>query len=283
MKKILSILFILMLIITFVQIRNMYALYKDELSGEYETSLGKWNVKVNGTDIVSPGDVVEFNMSDRNVRYDDESGYILAGTNVVAPGTEAFFDILIDTQGSEVAVKYEIEVGNTVEDAATGETLVGQISSYKLLNYGTDDYVVDDTDDDVDPAADDYLFDVPAPIKFEVITVENRFGTYSLDANYAIIGTEAASGTYTNTTSVDNTINIGKGVIPLNVSQTAGINDKVTVRFKWVSDETTMTEEEKEAVADMYKKFADLNEQNKTIEFLVPVKVKAIQYFGEDL
>ena len=283
MKKILSILFILMLIITFVQIRNMYALYKDELSGEYETSLGKWNVKVNGTDIVSPGDVVEFNMSDKNVRYDNESGYILAGTNVVAPGTEAFFDILIDTQGSEVAVKYEIEIGNAVEDAVTGETLVGQISSYKLTNYGSEEYIVDDTDDDVDPAADDYLFDVPAPMKFEVIAVENRFGTYSLDANYAIAGTEAAAGTYTNTTRVDNTINIGKGVIPLNVSQTTGINDKVTVRFKWVSDEATMTEEEKEAVADMYKKFADLNEQNKMIEFVVPVKVKAIQYFGEDL
>lgn len=283
MKKILSILLVIMLIITFVQIRNMYALYKDELSGEYETSLGKWNVKVNGTDIVSPGNVINFNMYDQNVRYDEESGYILAGTNVVAPGTEAFFDILIDTQGTEVAVKYEIEIGNTIEDTATGKTLVGQISSYKLIDYTTKEYIVDNTDDDVDASADDYLFDVPAPIKFEVVSVGNSFGTYSIDTNHNIVGTEAAAGTYTNTTSVDNTINIGSGVIPLNVSQTNGVNDKVTVRFKWVSDEDTMTEEEKEAVADMYKKFADLNEENKTIEFLVPVKVKAIQYFGEDL
>lgn len=283
MKKILSILLVIMLIITFVQIRNMYALYKDELSGEYETSLGKWNVKVNGTDIVSPGNVVQFNMSDKNVRYDEESGYILAGSNVIAPGTEAFFDILIDTQGTEVAVKYNIEVGETVVDAVSGETLIGQVTSYKLFNNETQNYVVDDTDDDVDPAADDYIFDVPAPMKFEVISVGNSFGEYSIDADYQITGTEAAAGTYTNSTRVDNTVNQGIGVIPLNASQTTGINDKVTIRFKWLSDETTMTEEEKEAVDDMYKKFADLNEENKMIEFLVPVKVKAIQYFGEDL
>ena len=283
MKKILSILLVIMLIITFVQIRNMYALYKDELSGEYETSLGKWNVKVNGTDIVSPGNVVQFNMSDKNVRYDEESGYILAGSNVIAPGTEAFFDILIDTQGTEVAVKYNIEVGETVVDAVSGETLIGQVTSYKLFNNETQNYVVDDTDDDVDPAVDDYIFDVPAPMKFEVISVGNSFGEYSIDADYQITGTEAAAGTYTNSTRVDNTVNQGIGVIPLNASQTTGINDKVTIRFKWLSDETTMTEEEKEAVDDMYKKFADLNEENKMIEFLVPVKVKAIQYFGEDL
>lgn len=283
MKKILSILLIIMLIITFVQITNMYALYKDKLSGEYETSLGKWNVKVNGTDIVSPGNVINFNMYDQNVRYDEESGYILAGTNVVAPGTEAFFDILIDTQGTDVAVKYEIEIGNTIEEATLGKTLVGQISSYKLIDYETGNYIVDDTDDDTDPAADDYLFDVPATMKFEVVAVENSFGTYSIDANHNIVGTKDTTGTYTGATSVDNTINVGSGVIPLNASQTTGINNKVTIRFKWVSDEATMTEEEKEAVADMYKKFADLNEQNKTIEFIVPVKVKAIQYFGEDL
>ena len=133
MKKILSILLVIMLIITFVQIRNMYALYKDELSGEYETSLGKWNVKVNGTDIVSPGDVVEFQMTDKNVRYEETGGHILAGSNVIAPGTEAFFDILIDTQGTEVAVKYEVELGETLEDPDSGNTLVGQVTSYKLI------------------------------------------------------------------------------------------------------------------------------------------------------
>ena len=283
MKKILSILLVIMLIITFVQIRNMYALYKDELSGEYETSLGKWNVKVNGTDIVSPGDVVEFVVSEKNVTYDDSEGHILAGSNVIAPGTEAFFSILFDTQGTEVSVKYEIEFGETIEDAISGETLVGQVTTYKLVDYETGTYIVDDTDDDVDPAADDYIFNVPAPIKFEIIEARESFGNYSIAADGEIVGTEDTSGTHVGNITFDNETNVAKGIIPVQSSQTADIYNKVTLKFKWLSDEEGMTEEEKEAADAMYKYFADLNEENKIIEFAVPIKVNAIQYFGESL
>ncbi len=283
MKKILSILLVIMLIITFVQIRNMYALYKDELSGEYETSLGKWNVKVNGTDIVTPGDVVEFEISEKNVTYDDSEGHILAGSNVIAPGTEAFFRILIDTQGTEVAVKYEVEFGETIEDAVSGETLVGQVTTYKLVDYESGNYIVDNTDDDVDPAADDYIFDVPAPIKFEIIEAEESFGSYSIAADGEIVGTEAAEGTYVENITFDDETNVASGIIPLQASQTPDVNNKVTLKFKWLSDEEGMTEEEKEAADAMYKYFADLNEENKIIEFAVPIKVNAIQYFGESL
>lgn len=288
MKKILSILLVIMLIISFVQIRNMYALYKDKLSGEYETSLGKWNVKVNGTDIVSPGNVVEFNMTDKNIRY-GTSDYVLSGANVIAPNTEAFFDILIDTYGTEVAVKYNIEIGETVESAATGDTLVGQITSYRLLDHENDDaYIVDNTDDDIDDAANDYLFDVPCPIRFEVVSVEDSFGSYTIDSTTGeITGTESTTEVFTKINGISDTKNIGMGVIPLNVSQRANeadkITDKVSIKFKWVSDEESMAAEEKEAVEDMYKYFADLNEENKKIEFVVPIKVTAIQYFGENL
>lgn len=283
MKKILSILLVIMLIITFVQIRNMYALYKDELSGEYETSLGKWNVKVNGTDIVSPGDVVEFQMTDKNVRYEETGGHILAGSNVIAPGTEAFFDILIDTQGTEVAVKYEVELGETLEDPDSGNTLVGQVTSYKLINYDTQQYIVDNTDDDVDPAADDYIFEVPAPIKFYITEVKESFGNYSIAASGEITGEAVAEGTYDGDITYDAETNVTKGIIPLNVSQTADVNNKITIKFKWDESEDGLTAEEVEAVNAMYKHFADLNEENKIIEFAVPIKVNAIQYFGEGL
>ena len=282
MKKILSILLVIMLIITFVQIRNMYALYKDELSGEYETSLGKWNVKVNGTDIVSPGDVVEFQMTDKNVRYEETGGHILAGSNVIAPGTEAFFDILIDTQGTEVAVKYEVELGETLEDPDSDNTLVGQVTSYKLINYDTQQYIVDNTDDDVDPAADDYIFEVPAQIKFYITEVKESLGNYSIAASGEITG-EAAEGTYDGDITYDAETNVTKGIIPLNVSQTADVNNKITIKFKWDESEDGLTAEEVEAVNAMYKHFADLNEENKIIEFAVPIKVNAIQYFGEGL
>ena len=264
-----------MLIITFVQIRNMYALYKDELSGEYETSLGKWNVKVNGTDIVSPGDVVEFQMTDKNVRYEETGGHILAGSNVIAPGTEAFFDILIDTQGTEVAVKYEIEIGETGVDDVTGDELFGQITSYRLIDHESGDFIVDDTDDDVDDSPTDYEFEVPAPIRFEVLNVEDSFGNYSIDASSgAIVGTESATA-FTVKNDVNDTKNKGFGVIPLLASQTPDITDKITINFKWVSEES-------EEMKAMYKYLADLNEEGKKVQFIVPVKLKAIQYLGEE-
>lgn len=55
MKKLLTILVLIMLIISFFQITKMYALYKEKLEGEYSTSLGKWQIKVNETDIISGG------------------------------------------------------------------------------------------------------------------------------------------------------------------------------------------------------------------------------------
>lgn len=277
MKKILSILFILMLIITFVQIRDMYALYKDELSGEYSTSLGKWNVKVNGSDIVSPGNVIDFSMTQGSVEY-ETGNYVFDGSDVIAPGTEAFFDILIDTQGTEVAVKYEIEIGETEVDNLTGDELFGQITSYRLIDHESGNFIVDDTDDegeDADDSPTDYEFKVPAPIRFEVLNVEDSFGNYSIDSGSGeIVGTESAT-TFTVKNGVNDTKNKGLGVIPLLASQTPGITDKVTINFKWVSEES-------EEMQDMYKYLADLNEEGKKVQFVVPVKLKAIQYLGEE-
>lgn len=274
MKKILSILFILMLIITFVQIRDMYAVYKDKLSGEYSTSLGKWNVKVNGSDIVSPGNVVDFSMTQGSVEY-ETGNFVFDGSDVIAPGTEAFFDILIDTQGTEVAVKYEIEIGETGVDDVTGDELFGQITSYRLIDHESGDFIVDDTDDDVDDSPTDYEFEVPAPIKFEVLNVEDSFGNYSIDASSgAIVGTESATA-FTVKNDVNDTKNKGFGVIPLLASQTPDITDKITINFKWVSEES-------EEMKAMYKYLADLNEDGKKVQFIVPVKLKAIQYLGEE-
>ena len=40
MKKLLTILLLIMLIISFFQIANMYALYKEQLQGDYKNLLG---------------------------------------------------------------------------------------------------------------------------------------------------------------------------------------------------------------------------------------------------
>lgn len=285
MKKILSILLILMLIITFIQIRNMYALYKDELSGEYSTSLGNWNVKVNGKNIVSPGDIIEFDMTSKNVGYVDNSNIKFNDADVIAPDTEAFFDILFNITGTDTAVKYSIEVGETVADPLNG-SLVGQILSYRIVDNATGNFVVDDTDDLIDDSATDYDFALKFPLKFEIQEVTDTFGSYSIiesGSNKGLIeGTETPT-IYTKKNKVDKEKNAAIGVIPLEVGQSASDTDKVRIKFKWLSEEDEISDEEKEQLAEMYQELSEKNTTEQTVSFKIPIRVNAIQYLGEDL
>ena len=60
-----------MLIITLFQIANMYALYKDQLQGEYTNLLGVWAIKVNEVDISSGEENLTFNMTEDHLTYVD--------------------------------------------------------------------------------------------------------------------------------------------------------------------------------------------------------------------
>ena len=111
MKKLLTILVLIMLIISFFQITSMYALYREQLYGEYSSLLGAWEIKVNGTDIItSNGQVKEFTISDGQLEY-ITSDYIQAGK--IAPDGEAYFDIVIDPSNTDVSIVYQIDVGTT--------------------------------------------------------------------------------------------------------------------------------------------------------------------------
>ena len=71
MKKLLTVLVLIMLIISLFQIANMYALYKDQIQGDYTNLLGIWAIKVNGVDISSGDENLTFTMTDENLTYLD--------------------------------------------------------------------------------------------------------------------------------------------------------------------------------------------------------------------
>ena len=110
MKKLLTILVLIMLIISFFRITGMYALYREQLYGEYSSLLGAWEIKVNGTDITTSGQVEEFAISDSQLEY-ITSDYIQAGK--IAPDGQAYFDIVIDPSNTDVSIVYQIDVGTT--------------------------------------------------------------------------------------------------------------------------------------------------------------------------
>ena len=125
MKKLLRILVLIMLIITLFQIANMYALYKDQLEGEYTNLLGVWSIKVNSTDISSGGENLTFNMTEDNLVYLDSDH---VKSQKMAPGTQAYFEIIIDPTDTDVAVLYTLNI--KLEDVATANLKLVNVENY---------------------------------------------------------------------------------------------------------------------------------------------------------
>ena len=138
MKKLLTILSLIMVIISFFQITNMYALYKEKIQSDYSTLLGVWSIKVNETDITSSGQVETFNIADTQLQY-IESEYIEAGK--IAPDGQAYFDIVIDPSETDVSIVYQVDLGtiatgsNKVIDSVTGAvTTPASEATIELIN-----------------------------------------------------------------------------------------------------------------------------------------------------
>ena len=107
MIKLLTILVLITLIISFFQITSMYALYKEQLQGEYNTLLGAWQIKVNEKDVTTSGQIENFTITD------DQLGYVASQAiqaGKIAPGGKAYFDIIIDPTNTDVSIKYQINM-----------------------------------------------------------------------------------------------------------------------------------------------------------------------------
>lgn len=139
MKKLLTILVLIMLIISFFQIANMYALYKDQLQSDYTNLLGVWAIKVNGIDISSGGQDLTFTMTEDNLQYMDS-------TNVkdgkIAPGRQACFEIIIDPTNTDVSILYTLNI-------KLSEITEAKMSLVRVENYfqkeGETDQVTNET------------------------------------------------------------------------------------------------------------------------------------------
>lgn len=140
MKKLLTILLLIMLIISTFQITKMYALYKEQLEGEYTTLTGAWEIKVNEADLTSSGQVEEFTIADNQLGYVN-SEYIQA--DKIAPGGQAYFDIIIDPLNTDVSIIYKVEL-------LQNETLPANFEMIDAENYfkkdGETDQITNETE-----------------------------------------------------------------------------------------------------------------------------------------
>ncbi len=133
MKKLLTVLVLIMLIISLFQIANMYALYKDQLQGDYTNLLGVWAIKVNGVDISNGGENATFTMTEDNLTYIDSAR---VKSQKVAPGTQAYFDILIDPTNTDVSILYTLNL--KLDDVKTAKMNLVKVENYFKKDGGTE-------------------------------------------------------------------------------------------------------------------------------------------------
>ncbi len=139
MKKLLRILVLIMLIITLFEIANMYALYKDQLEGEYTNLLGVWSIKVNETDISSGDENLTFNMTEDNLVYLDSEH---VKSQKIAPGTQAYFEIIIDPTTTDVSVLYTLNI--KLDAVTTAKLKLVNVENYFQKTDETEQFTNDD-------------------------------------------------------------------------------------------------------------------------------------------
>lgn len=99
-KGFLIVAFLFLIVLTY-QILDTYGIFESNTSTAVYSDIAKWQILVNGSNIT--GETNTFNIS--NVNWETNSG-VLPGK--AAPGLSAYFEILVDPTGSEVAIEYEI-------------------------------------------------------------------------------------------------------------------------------------------------------------------------------
>ncbi len=95
---------IITLVITILEIRQTYAVFYSEMSGKSGSSIGKWNIEINNTNI----------SSGVNNNFEIDSLVIESNSNVkagkLAPGTLGSFNLIINPTNTNVSIKYDITI-----------------------------------------------------------------------------------------------------------------------------------------------------------------------------
>ena len=83
-------------------IKETYAVFETTGTGTADFSIGSWVINLNSIDI-SSGQTVSFSINSFN--YSDSSHL---ANGVIAPGRSGYFDLILDPDGTDVAVRYDI-------------------------------------------------------------------------------------------------------------------------------------------------------------------------------
>lgn len=131
-KNILVVVSLILVFITIYIIRDTYGLFESKNIMNTNTNIAKWNVLINGTDIKSGENFVV------------DSINIVGNNNVLngkmAPGTEGYFDILIDPTDTDTSILYSVTFDFTKVNGSFAIDRIEETTSGNLIRTGENTY-----------------------------------------------------------------------------------------------------------------------------------------------
>lgn len=96
---------IIALLVTSLIIADTYALFETNGEASKNLSIGSWNILVNNVNV----------SQSRTITLNDfvYTNGVHTQSNYFAPGSSAYFDLVIDATGTQVSVAYELTIDNT--------------------------------------------------------------------------------------------------------------------------------------------------------------------------
>ena len=133
MKRWLLILFIALLLFTGYEISNSFALFESENAIVVNSDIGKWQIKVND---ISIKDSTTFSITNVSV---EENENVMEDR--FAPDTRGYFDIVIDPNDTEVAIRYDLSYrDDMVVNSKISITEVSVVEGTNVIQTGPKAY-----------------------------------------------------------------------------------------------------------------------------------------------
>ena len=132
-QTLLSILLVIFLIISILNIRTTYAKYQEEVDTDYQVDIRKWMVLVNGKDIQNEETVMSGVISPILI----ENEHMKEG--MIVPGREAYFEMDMDYTKVDVPFTYTFDIAQSNENKLSdlefyGFSVVDEASGFQIDN-----------------------------------------------------------------------------------------------------------------------------------------------------
>ena len=131
-KKILYFICGLCLSMTIFMVIDSYGLFESKNTLSVDSNIAKWNILVNGTDIKNSETFV---VDKINLVNNDN---VISGK--MAPGSYGYFDIMIDPDGSDTSIRYDISFDFSLLNNKIVVSKIEEVNSFNLIITGKSTY-----------------------------------------------------------------------------------------------------------------------------------------------